>query len=473
MLTGVYIITDGNRAGQLLKRCEAALQGGATVLQYREKTLSTEEKLSELAQLKPLCQRYSIPLIVNDSAELALASDADGVHLGQKDGSVSRARALLGPDKIIGVSTRTIAQARQAEADGADYIGLGAMYTTASKFDAERVGVERLREVRAAVKHPTVAMGGIDRDNAAPLIDAGADAVAVISAVMTAPEPVWAARELALLFNRRLDFPRGRVLTIAGSDSGGGAGVQADLKTTTLLGSYGMSVITALTAQNTCGVLAVHAPPPEFVTAQIDAVLNDIGCDTVKTGMLFSSELLRRAAKAIRERQLVAIIDPVMIAKGGAALLQEEALRALREDLIPLAYLLTPNLPEAEALTGQQIRNVEEMEQAAHALQALGARNVLVKGGHLKEGEAIDLLLDGNTLHRFSAPRINTGNTHGTGCTYASAVATYLAQGEPLPNAVHQAKIFLSHAIATTRPLGKGHGPVNHWQGAKKITQSA
>ncbi|MDZ4184388.1 MAG: bifunctional hydroxymethylpyrimidine kinase/phosphomethylpyrimidine kinase [Desulfuromonadales bacterium] len=471
MLSGLYLITDDNHDGALPDRVAAALRGGVRIVQYRDKQATATERLTMALRLVALCHQSGAILIINDDAQLAHACNADGVHLGQKDGEVAAARALLGPEKLIGVSTRTVAQAQQAAAAGADYIGLGSLYPTTTKGDAVVVGVEGLRAVRAAVALPIVAIGGIARDNAGAVINAGADCIAVVSAVMSAPRPELAAKELTLLFNRRLPRPQGRVLTIAGSDSGGGAGIQADLKTITLLGSYGMSAITALTAQNTCGVSAIHAVPPDFVDAQLEAVLSDIGTDTIKTGMLLNAGIIAVVAAAIQRHALLAVVDPVMIAKGGAPLLQDEAIATLRHTLIPQAYLLTPNLPEAEALTGLSIGNETEMERAARALQELGAANVLLKGGHLEGGDAIDLLLCGDQLHRFVAPRITTTNTHGTGCTFAAAIATFLAQGWPLPAAVGRAKSFLTAAIASTLPLGSGHGPVNHWQGAKAVTR--
>ncbi|TFG87702.1 MAG: bifunctional hydroxymethylpyrimidine kinase/phosphomethylpyrimidine kinase, partial [Hyphomicrobiales bacterium] len=446
----------------------AALRGGVQTVQYRDK-VSPPARQRELAtQFAALCRASGVIFLVNDSPQLALDSGADGVHLGQGDGSVAAARALLGPDKIIGVSTRTTEQARQAQADGADYIGLGAMFATGSKNDAVCVGVERLIEVRAAVKLPIVAIGGINRTNIAQVVDAGANAVAVISAVTADPDPALAARELNLAFNRRLAPPAGRVLTVAGSDSGGGAGIQADLKTITLLGAYGMSAITALTAQNTRGVSGIHPCPTDFVARQMDDVLSDIGADVLKTGMLFSAEIVAAVADAIKHYALPAVIDPVMIAKGGAPLLKPDAVAVLREQLIPCAYLLTPNLPEAEALVGFPVRNEIEMGKAARHLQNLGARNVLLKGGHL-ETTAVDLLLAGNELHRFPSERLTTRHTHGTGCSYAAAIATLLARGESLLQAVTLGKQFIHEAIRTAPGLGAGHGPVNHWQGAKHI----
>jgi hydroxymethylpyrimidine kinase/phosphomethylpyrimidine kinase/thiamine-phosphate diphosphorylase len=418
--------------------------------------------------LRALCRDAGALFIINDSPQLALACDADGVHIGQQDTPLAEARALLGPDKIIGTSNRTAAQAVAGERAGADYLAVGSIYPTGTKSDAVHVGLDTLREVRKAVSRPLVAIGGIDRDGAGPVIDAGADALAVVSAVMGDANPALAAREFALQFNRRAPFPRSRVLTIAGSDCGGGAGIQADLKTITLLGGYGMSVITALTAQNTCGVRAIHAVPTDFIGQQLDAVLDDLPPEVVKTGMLHDASVVSLVAAALAEHGLLAVVDPVMIAKGGAALLRREAVRVCRDELLPHTYLLTPNLPEAEELTGLTVNSEADMEQAARRLQQLGARNVLLKGGHL-QGDAIDLLLDGDTLHRLPAPRIASRNTHGTGCTTSAAIAALLGRGLPLPQAVRAAKEFVTAAIANARPLGAGHGPINHFVAARRL----
>ncbi len=465
MIQGLYLIID-SESGDLEKKLKAALRGGVRIVQYRDKRRAREEQVGLGTRLGALCRAAGALFIVNDSPELARDCGADGVHLGQGDATVAEARQILGRDKLIGVSTRTVEQALKAEAQGADYIGLGSMYPTASKSDAVVVGVDTLRRVRKAVQIPIVAIGGITRDRTPELIDAGANAVAVISAVFQAREPALAAREIALQFNTLLPFPRGRVLTVAGSDSGGGAGIQADLKTIALLGSYGSSAITALTAQNTRGVTGIHPAPDDFVTAQLAAVLDDIGTDTLKTGMLFSPDIVAAVGRAIHRHSLLAVVDPVMVAKGGAPLLEQEAVAAVRDLLLPETYLLTPNLPEAEALCGLAVRNTEEMERAARKLQEMGARNVLVKGGHLP-GEAVDLLLAGDRVHRLHSPRFTTRNTHGTGCTYSAAIATFLAQGQPLVAAVEQAKTFIAEAIRTAVALGSGHGPVNHWQAAR------
>jgi hydroxymethylpyrimidine kinase/phosphomethylpyrimidine kinase len=252
-----------------------------------------------------------------------------------------------------------------------------------------------------------------------------------------------------------------RILTIAGSDSGGGAGIQTDLKTITVLGGYGMSVITALTAQNTVGVQAILELPLEFIEKQIDSVVEDIGVDAVKTGMLSSLEIVSLVATKIKQYQIkCVIVDPVMVAKSGDSLLKEEAQKALRELLIPLAFVVTPNLPEASVLAGIEVNSLKTMKEAARHIYNLGARNVVVKGGHMK-GEIVDLLFDGNTFYEYPTPRIPTKNTHGTGCTFASALATELAKGGTVQTAVERAKSFMTTAIRFSLSLGRGHGPTN------------
>jgi hydroxymethylpyrimidine kinase/phosphomethylpyrimidine kinase len=252
-----------------------------------------------------------------------------------------------------------------------------------------------------------------------------------------------------------------RILTIAGSDSGGGAGIQADLKTITLLGGYGVSVLTALTAQNTLGVQAIHEVPAPFVGKQIDSVLSDIGADAIKTGMLVNAEIVEVVAKKIKQyRVKKVVVDPVMVAKSGESLLRWDARDALLNRLIPLSMVVTPNLMEASALTGLKVRSVEEMREAAHRIYEWGSKHVVVKGGHLK-GKAIDLLYDGEKYVELEGPRIKTKNTHGTGCTFASAIATFLARGDTVSEAVRKAKSFVTLAIQSSLTIGKGTSPTN------------
>jgi hydroxymethylpyrimidine/phosphomethylpyrimidine kinase len=253
-----------------------------------------------------------------------------------------------------------------------------------------------------------------------------------------------------------------RALTIAGSDSGGGAGIQADLKTFTVFGVYGMSAVTALTAQNTRGVAGIHAVPAAFVRAQIDAVLSDIGVDAAKTGMLVSAETISAVAQAVRAHAITPlVVDPVMLAQSGAALLEPTACATLQRELLPLATLVTPNVPEAEALTGMTIRSVAEMRQAARALIDLGAAACLVKGGHLRGDEAVDVFDDGRDAVELRVARLPTPHTHGTGCQLSAAITAELARGTPLLAAVQRAKRFITVAIRNGLAIGKGAGPAN------------
>jgi hydroxymethylpyrimidine/phosphomethylpyrimidine kinase len=260
-----------------------------------------------------------------------------------------------------------------------------------------------------------------------------------------------------------------RVLTVAGSDSGGGAGIQADLKTMLALGVYGMSVICAVTAQNSLGVHGYWELPPEAVRAQLDAVLSDIGVDAVKTGMLASVAAVEAVADAVASTgdparawvRAPLVVDPVAVSTHGDSLLSPGALEAIRERLLPLATVITPNLGEATLLTGVRVADETEMIRAAETLRSLGPQWVLVKGGHLP-GQPVDVLFDGEHMYRFTGPRLPDQNTHGTGCTLASAIASYLALGEDVPGAVVKAKQYVTGAIRSAFPVGAGTGPVDH-----------
>ena len=258
-----------------------------------------------------------------------------------------------------------------------------------------------------------------------------------------------------------------RVLSIAGSDSGGGAGIQADLKTFSALGCYGMTAITAITAQNTCGVTGIHGIPPEMLKAQIDAVVQDIGVDAVKIGMLHSPDVVHVVADAIRTYQLPhVVLDPVMVATSGDRLIAQETVAVLVQELFPLAEVVTPNLDEAGWLLGRRIEGVEALELAAQDLLRLGARAALLKGGHLPGDWVVDVLaIQGEPqTQRLESQRITTHNGHGTGCTLSSAIASHLALGAPLPQAVERARAYILGAIAAGADVttGHGHGPLNH-----------
>ncbi len=256
-------------------------------------------------------------------------------------------------------------------------------------------------------------------------------------------------------------------LTIAGSDSGGGAGIQADLKTFEARGVFGTSALTAITAQNTLGVQKVHELPPETVAWQIDSVLTDIGADAVKTGMLSCTAIIQAVVdRLVHHGVRTVVVDPVMVAKSGDPLLVPEARQALIELLLPLALVVTPNLHEAGVLEGNAVRTLDDMYRAARAIRAMGALNVVVKGGHLLDSEdSVDILFDGQEYYAYRAPRLQTKNTHGTGCTFAAAIAAELAKGADVPTAVGTAKDYVTGAIrgGVGMDIGAGHGPVDHF----------
>lgn len=258
-----------------------------------------------------------------------------------------------------------------------------------------------------------------------------------------------------------------KALTIAGSDSGGGAGIQADLKTFMAFGVYGMSAITALTAQNTLGVQGIFDISPQFVREQIRSIMTDIGTDAAKTGMLSNAAIVQTVAEAVREFRIPnLVVDPVMIAKSGDPLLVEDARRAIREELLPLATVMTPNIFEAEALLERRIEDLDAMRNAARELKTVGARWVVLKGGNLDiESLAIDVVYDGNDMVLLKSPRLESRNTHGSGCTFASAIAAGLAKGLAPPEAIGRAKEYITEAIRSGHPIGSGHAPANHLTG--------
>jgi hydroxymethylpyrimidine/phosphomethylpyrimidine kinase len=255
-----------------------------------------------------------------------------------------------------------------------------------------------------------------------------------------------------------------KALTIAGSDSGGGAGIQADLKTFSAFRVFGMSVITAVTAQNSLGVQGVENLPPAFVALQLRSVLEDFGADAAKCGMLSTAPIIDAVSATLLERPVEKlVVDPVMVAKSGDPLLQPDARKALADRILPLALVVTPNLPEAEALAGIPVTGRSDMEEAARRIHLLGPRYVLVKGGHLKGGDAVDLLWNGRSFTEFTAPRVDSPNTHGTGCTFSAAIAAGLARGQALGDAIRSAKAYVTRAIREGFKAGRGVGQLRHF----------
>ena len=459
----LYAVTDRHWTGEktLYEQVRDVLMGGATCLQLREKDLDEASFYEEAKNIKELCRLFDVPFIINDNVMLAKEIDADGVHVGQDDMACVKAREILGPDKIIGVSAHTIEEARIAKEQGADYLGVGAIFPTSSKDDAEVLGIERLKEMTDTVDLPMVAIGGISYDNCLLLKDTGIDGIAVISALFGQKNIKQATIDL----KKRVDAlyeTMHTCLTIAGSDSSGGAGIQADLKTMLANKVFGISAITALTAQNTTGVTDIMNVTPEFLESQIRAVFDDIYPEAVKIGMVSSKTLIHTIVEMLKHYDAKHIVvDPVMVATSGAKLISDEAISTLKEELLSIAEVITPNIPETEVLTDMEVKTVEDMEIAAKEIYDTYHCAVLVKGGH-QLNDANDYLYNGEKGTWFKGHRIDNSNTHGTGCTLSSAIASNLARGYTLEESVRHAKTYLSGAIGAMLDLGQGSGPMDH-----------
>lgn len=464
----LYAITDRSwLSGRALREAvEEAIRGGATLIQLREKNMSEEEFIQSALEIKDVCHKHGVKLIINDSVSVALASGADGVHLGQGDTPLSDARKILGKDKIIGVTAKTVEQAIRAERDGADYLGSGAVFGTSTKSDAKKMDMETLRSITAAVKIPVVAIGGITAQNVAELKNTGIAGAAVVSGIFANDDILGAAQTLLAEVKKITNMKT--TLTIAGSDSSGGAGIQADLKTMLANGVYGMSVITSVTSQNTTGVYGIFDIPSDTVKSQLDAVFSDIFPDAVKIGMVSSAEIIEAIAKKLREYNAKnVVLDPVMVSTSGSRLISEDAVNALTSSLFSLADVITPNIPEAEVLSGMKIKAESDMVSAAKAIADKYNVSVLLKGGHFTDTACDILVHDGNVV-RYEGEHIENPNTHGTGCTLSSAIASNLAKDSDLETAVRAAKDYVTGAIRDNMNLGHGRGPLNHGYGISR-----
>ena len=480
----LYLVTDrtlaqGRDMGWIVRE---AVAGGITMVQLREKDCSTAEFVTLARELKTALQPLGIPLIINDRIDVALAVDADGVHIGQSDMPYETARALLGRDKIIGLSVETMDEVVAANALDVDYIGISPVYATPTKTDTlTPFGLEGIKEVMRLSRHRCVAIGGMNCRTIDKIIRQGIEGIAVVSAIMGAKSPRKASEELARIIQENrserlknnfqfssLNSQFKKVLTIAGSDSGGGAGIQADIKSISANGCFATSAITAITAQNTLGVNAIEGLSIDIIAEQIDAVLSDIGADSVKIGMLHTAEVVYCVARMLSKYKVGNIVlDPVMVSTSGHRLIEESAVEVLKNELIPMTRIITPNIPEAEILLGEVISKQDDLPDAARRLAERYGVSVLLKAGHLVNDELIDILYNhetGETIE-LGAPRVDTPNTHGTGCTLSSAIAAQLAKGLSITESVRAAKTYINAAIihGANYTIGHGHGPVAHF----------
>lgn len=460
----LYAVTDFHdlKGKTLSQSVEEAILGGATMIQLREKQLDQEALKEEALIIKEICQKYQIPFIINDDVQLCQQLDLDGVHIGQDDLSLKEARRILGEDKIIGVSAHNVEEAKLAYENGASYLGVGAMFTTQTKTNVVQTSLKTLQDICESVDIPVVAIGGISKNNIQQLAGTKISGVALVSAIFGSDHIKEETQLLKEKVNRLINQKIPACLTIAGSDSSGGAGIQADIKTMLANRVYAMSAITALTAQNTTGVSAIMEVTPEFLKEQLDSIFSDIYPQAVKIGMVSNKELIIAIADKLKEYQARNIVvDPVMVATSGAKLISDEAITTLKEYLLPLATVLTPNIPEAEVLARMTIENEEDMIKAAKVIGDNYHCAVLVKGGH-SINDANDLLYEDGHVQWFKGKRIDNSNTHGTGCTLSSAIASYLSRGYTLQESVKNAKNYISGALASMLDLGNGSGPMDH-----------
>lgn len=470
----LYLVTDPALCGErgVVDTVRHAVDGGVRVVQLRDKQATDAEITAQLIELSRVIDGRAL-LLVNDRLDAAICAReagarVDGVHLGQGDASVLRARSELGPDALIGLTANSRAHLEAAlalPAGTVDYLGVGVIRPTKTKPDhPPALGVDGFRAFAAASPLPCVAIGGVGIDDTEALRDAGAAGLAVVSALCAAEDP---AETAAAFVQRWRAAGTPRVLSIAGSDPSGGAGVQADLKSIAASGGYGMAVITALTAQNTQGVRAVHVPPSDFLREQLHAISDDIVIDAVKIGMLANAEVIRTVVEWLdAARPPIVVVDPVMVATSGDRLLDAEAEHALGA-LLARADVITPNLGELGVLVGRDIDGWDDALAAASVLSAAVGAQVLVKGGHLHGTEAPDALVGAGAIVEFTGARIETRNTHGTGCSLSSALATRLARGEAPAAAVAGSRAWLRESLREGEALmvGRGHGPINHFAG--------
>ncbi len=453
----LYVIGPAHlRAGRLADWIGRLHAAGAGIIQLRDRTLGPAELAAAARACADAARHAGALFIVNDDPELARACGADGVHLGQGDGAIAWARGIVGPDAIIGRSSPGGALLAAAAAEGADYASVSPLWATPTKPGRPAAGLDAAIDAARRDTIPWFALGGLDRRRAERVAAIGARRLAVVRDVVEADDPAVAAHALIAC----LDTDP-RVLAIAGSDSGGGAGIQADVKAIAMAGGFPMTAVTALTAQSTVGVDAVLPVPADFVVRQIQSAVDDLGVDAVKTGMLGDAGVIEAVASALAtldpELRIPIVVDPVMRAESGASLLADDAVRVLRERLAPLARVLTPNLFEAQALAGADTDDASEL--ARRTLDATGAEAVVVTGGH--GPTSADVLCDADGVRLIDGPRLDVPHTHGAGCTYASTLATLLGGGMPLDDAAAAAKRTATAAVRAGRAYGAGAGPVD------------
>lgn len=486
----LYLVTDpdlGGGADKVAGIVESALKGGVSVVQLRDKLVDDNLFRTHAQELQEVCSRFQVPLFVNDRVDIA-AELGLHLHIGQEDMSYVQARQRLAADLMVGLSIENISQLQQViaqcEAAGValpDVIGIGPVRATATKPDAApALGITGVAEIAALAKRAgiaSVAIGGVKLDNAADLSETDISGLCVVSEIMTALSPAAAATEILHTFRAHRSPAVPRVLTIAGTDPTGGAGVQADLKSIAAAGGFGMSAITSLVAQNTHGVSAIHTPPLDFLEQQLDSVFSDVVVDAIKIGMLGSADTIAVVSRWLESQEHgPVILDPVMIATSGDRLLDPAAEQSLRE-LAHQVDVITPNIPELAVLCDKPAATTLEAAIAqAQEFAAAYNTTVIVKGGHLKGSNADNAVVhpDGQVFE-VENWRVHTHNTHGTGCSLSAALATRIAAGHTVESALEWATRWLNEALrgADALHVGSGNGPVDHFHAQRRLIAAA
>jgi len=453
----LYVVSEGRTpAGRLAALIPGLARAGVDVVQLRDRGRDPADLREDARACAAAAEAAGVLFIVNDSPELARACGADGVHIGQDDGAVAAARAMLGPERIVGRSTRGGAMLDRAAAEGADYAAVGPVWETPTKPGRPAVGLAAVADAARRARIPWFAIGGIDARRVGRVAAVGAARCVVVRAVRDATDPTGAAS----LLRERLVLAVPRVLSIASTDSGGGAGLLADVKAIVRAGGFPLCAVAAVTAQTTIGVDAHASIDADLVRRQIEAVSGDLGIDGVKTGMLAVPAIVEVVAAALDALdpadEIPVVVDPVLRAESGAALLSSGGEAVYRRRLLGRATVVTPNLFEAQALTGIDVDDPERLAREIHERHGCAA---IVTGGH--GARSADTLCDGDGVVEIPGPRLDARTTHGAGCTHSSTLATLLARGVPLREAAARAKARATGAVAAGRPFGAGAGPVD------------
>lgn len=453
----LYVVSAARtRSGDLAALIPALAAAGVDVVQLRERGLPPDDLRAEARACAAAADAAGILFIVNDDPELARACGADGVHVGQDDGDVAAVRALLGPDRIIGRSTRGGAMLDRAAADGADYASVGPVWATPTKPGRPPVGLSAVADAARRARIPWFAIGGIDTRRVQRVAALGCRRAVVVRAVCDADDPGAAAQ----LLRARLLGTVPRVMSIASTDSGGGAGLLADVKAISRAGGFPLCALAAVTAQTTIGVDAIAPIGADLLRAQIATVAGDVGIDAIKTGMLAEAGLVEAVCSALDGLdpldEIPLVVDPVLRAESGASLLGRGGEDAYRRDLLPRATVVTPNLFEAQALADSSVDDAEALARELHARHGCA---VVVTGGH--GASSADTLCSADGLTVIEGPRLPVATTHGAGCTHSSTLAALLGAGMALPEAAAEAKRVATAAVAAGRPFGAGAGPVD------------